>query len=1020
MEEFVQETFLPVSRQSLLKQKATGSQIQVDQLNVATDENERSLLMSIKSEQEENPNFLEGIEASDNEDIIIDEDDILMSVQDYLYESTSCSSDHDRKDNYTRSLMQTSNTLPIKPIVHKQSKLVQTKFTCNDSICGIIAAQDFTINCFYCYEEFSIRKCTSFIRHIERMHPNSVKKQNNANEDDNKSNAIPLGDKRLHPQSIETASSAITPLKLRKIAMHDFDVKLAEKLDQLTKGSSVNIKEENITFKKEFTPVPDLPSLIANDWSSNEDEYDNWEILDDTASLDTPLDCKTKQDELTDLPTLIANEWPSNEDPEDECSFKHEIKVEEETQETYESFGIDNGTHISPKNRDTVAEENAQEQPRETIVTTTIEPVLPNEDRKVTNANTSHRHTPFPARYIDSEDDMPSNDENEDDYPSSTNGCGILFGLTNRKIVYEFLQQLEKYPELYDFQESKTQAVLEKIRNSISELRIHMNEKFNISMNDVEVRLSIQRIYIWFNRTLRSLEKAEDMGKKFSATFPEYYKILERFLKDNIQKCNKNILWINNTGKKDHNDIWRYPRWMLYKESQKSRRSVRDANLADVELVFGDEDTQTESEDNHTHDDPPEPLLCDICYDDFQRRIDLRRHRIKHFPPQHSCHLCPRMHYTRLMAKQCKHADIPKKRIYKKEPHNEKSFVCKTCGAAYSSAGNLNFHIKDKHLKRRYPCGVCNYSSNILRYLRQHQSRCHTVEYGTCDEIARRTKPHHVSKVPYTSEERQEYLWLKEMRITKKTGKFFYGCFKCKLIFQTRQQKLQHNKQTHPITEKTLLCFLCRHDYALFSHVGSIRRHYIDQHSVPSDQIERYVKSTKTLIELLTPDEFNLVQTSDNKTMAISQILSTKTYVAKQRPPHTSTKAKATGEDILSDDDDDDVGMMYYPIVPYDEDDESNDDDINQSTLYRDFEIDLDENGQIYENDIHYQYQETNNEYLDQTTHGNQVFIGEIGNLMEGEQQIIIEDVAVDDINNMDNDLSQIIINYNNVDEDGY
>lgn len=514
-------------------------------------------------------------------------------------------------------------------------------------------------------------------------------------------------------------------------------------------------------------------------------------------------------------------------------------------------------------------------------------------------------------------------------------------------------------------------------------------------MTDVEVRLSIQRIYIWFNRTMRANEKANDLGTKFTLTFPEYYEILERFLKENIRKCNKNIIWINNTGRKDYNDIWRYPRWMLYKESQKKKKPYFVNSAApDMDLIFGDEDTQTESDDNNSHDDPqtpPEPIICDICYEDFQRRIDLRRHRIKHFPPQHACSVCCRMHFTRQMAKDCQHQNISKKRVWKRPSH---CYVCETCGATYKTVSNLNFHIREKHQKQRLRCIVCKFSCSNSRSLRQHQTKIHVVEFGTCDDIVKRSKPQHVAKMQYNPEERQEYLWFKVMRKTKTTGNF-YGCFRCKLVFDTPQEKRLHNQQEHPITEKTLLCFLCHHDFALFCSVVSIRRHYVSRHNVPWEKVDRYVKSTKTLIELLTPEEYNLVQSSDNKMLVLSQILSNKSQVKREIAPMSTNLGN---ESVVLSDDEEEDGILYYPIVPCDDDDESNDDDLNQSTLYKDFEIDLDENAELCETD--------NNEHLNvnlgQPIDDEQVY--EIdGDLIETQQENIVEQ-------NIDNNIVEDIL----------
>lgn len=499
---------------------------------------------------------------------------------------------------------------------------------------------------------------------------------------------------------------------------------------------------------------------------------------------------------------------------------------------------------------------------------------------------------------------------------------------------------------------------MDEFTKNVIKLRTHINDKFNINMTEFETRLSIQRIKNWYCRTLKQRSKAQKLGKHFDSPFPHYFDIMDKFLSFDVNYSKDLVL--GRCFQRKNSELKRYPTWMVCKQASEAlkidKRNFVDEIKSEKELEFGDEDdvqSDSDGEQQKKHaqtDSPPEPLICDICFVDFRQRQDLKRHRVIHFPPKYPCSTCSRMHYTRLMATKCLHEDKVRKRIRKRQ-----SYVCEICGFSFRSVGFLNYHKKDKHFNQRFKCGICPYSTIIKHCFQEHLEKRHVVEFGTCEEIARRTRPRNITRVPYTLEARREYLWLQEMKKGQKPGEFFHGCFKCKLVFRSRREKLQHNKKEHPVTATTVLCQLCPEN-ALFSGVNSVRRHYTDIHRVPWNEIDELMNRTKPLMQLLTQEEIDILNSCENPNFVLAKILANKT--------RTLLPKNADGfcEDIIADVETGYTRKIVYQrsTAHYDDDDSNDDEDLDQSTLYNDFEIDPDN-----DEDDDYQYGDLDDINLD-------------------------------------------------------
>ncbi|XP_075166968.1 uncharacterized protein LOC142239091 [Haematobia irritans] len=886
-----------------------------------------------------------------------------------------------------------SSKLPITP--DNPPKSVQTDLPFSLNICGLVDISKYEVICVYCFQTFPIKKWPFLINHVKLMHYTSSKPTTGV-DDKEKSQPSIVNEKHVNtikenPKANTCQNNLKRPLtnddQYRNINNTDGKQKnwKSDSSDESNSESnistdSVPCKENvDIQYSKKYKKVDKIVSSSqATTLTSKFCNQTKTDAMFDSCEEQKSLDCEAVEhiiasectehvstqaseehkhlDDMVSSPMGSTSTWTTVEKTKTDEFL--DIKEEQNSMD-YED--VEQLIELSPAYSE-IPDKSSVNDRQEEICSIDIEcdwnqtePPVNNEaiSGSVSNEDKSPSPTkkiiadklksPNPSiqlsRYVDSEDEMPSNDENEDLEPSSTNGCGILFGLTNRKIVIEFLEHLEKYPHLYQFRKYKgTPFNSAKFQESIVKLRTHINTTFNIDMTDIETRLSIQRIKHWYARTIQTIEDKKAYGRIFKHTFPEYFNIMKAYLPSDVT-YSRDLLLESGYAKKETNELTRYPTWMLRKKGAISKRGVKLGrkrknqlevtkitykDLMDDEVHLECEEKEKPSEMDDDGFTPPDPLICDICFVDFSRPVELRQHRLRHFPPKHACQYCLRKHYTQNLAKKCQHKDTPASSAtkIKAKPNKDGLYMCELCGATYKSLGYLNYHKKDKHFNQRHKCDICGYSTIKKTLLEHHQKRYHVVEFGTCGEIAKRTRPP-LPKIRFTAEGRREYLWLREMKAQKPTEPFF-GCYRCKQIFRNRQEKNMHNKREHPISATTVICFLCHHENVLFSNMKNLRRHYLQIHRVAPEGVDSLLKHVKPLMETLTEEEVEDLQTAENHNLVLAQIL--------------ATKPRMKPEEFLSD-----MNSDYYKemmcqrrnleVIGHYDDDESID-DLGQSTLW--------------------------------------------------------------------------------------
>ncbi|XP_065369241.1 uncharacterized protein LOC135961641 [Calliphora vicina] len=894
----------------------------------------------------------------------------------------------------------------IKRIIY-HTKSAQTKFTCNGTICGLVDSDEFNLNCFYCYEIFPLHKWLDFKEHIKIVHhveekenesdstedviENSQSQQcdtaNTTGQENSKTKTPNLSTKPLRKSvtlinkdnSVNEQVYKKLPLEPRLVAqrLNKMATDIAKDLSSSQKSPVKPIKQlnqsqdSNQTSKKQLSKdyVDDIISLDSDDG----DDIEHVDDVTENVAINQPRFIKTPNsrsllkknntnnnssllDEVAKLipPHITIKKVQTNISKETANTTKSATEITDSLKEPFiklpSNLNIQRVIKYIPKPTAEQLTANQSTRPRYFVVKKIVKPAT---SQMKPNINISKgtiitKMSESIKSKIDN-DDMLSNDENEDALPTPTNGCGILFGLTNPMVVIEFLLKLKTFPELWRPQLKTNYAI--NCDESIKKLCFHLNNRFDLNIQDFEMRRSIQRVKDWYCRILKKIyEHNQNLNntEPYKHKFPLYFKILNQFLTSDIQFTNNQLSF-----KPDTLDINKYPKLMETeaakpnafhldeKVAQKTAEDIKNKSFTtptapsstpvetpstidvesselnmenliefDADTLYDDESSDEEileqfdetklSNKKLNEIDAPKKIRtkiylgnyeCDVCQKSYKRSCDLKRHKIHHFPPEFECGVCSQKFYFKHWAEKCKHLKMKQyvKKPYIKQDSNgveivmpkkiwpKKVFkfklICEICGASYKQIGSLNCHKRDKHLNQRLKCVVCNFTALTNYRIVQHQKKRHIVEPGTVEQVAKRSRARMDTKTRFSTEARQEFDWRREMRKKLKPGEKFYACCKCRIIFNTRKEKVLHNKIEHPIKETTVLCLLCLPTKFLLSNSNSARRHYTDIHKVPWDEIDALVKRTKPIFNILSKEEIELLNASENYKELLEELI---------------------------------------------------------------------------------------------------------------------------------------------------
>uniref|UniRef100_A0A1A9WWU4 C2H2-type domain-containing protein n=1 Tax=Glossina brevipalpis TaxID=37001 RepID=A0A1A9WWU4_9MUSC len=385
-----------------------------------------------------------------------------------------------------------------------------------------------------------------------------------------------------------------------------------------------------------------------------------------------------------------------------------------------------------------------------------------------------------------SSDEIFPIDVEEDDVPKPTNGNGIIFGVTNRAIVMDFLSLLQDCSALWG---SKTAISPDIHGKYIQYICDRLNEKWELKIKIEEIQTTLERIMLWFDRNLKMVQTVDELP--LTPTYSEYFeKCLQLPTKNSLLKAR----------------VKAYMSWrtiLLNKSKELKIKKKRRWN----------------------------PQECDICGKIEKSAHHLKAHKTYHEPPQIKCTMCPRMFYRKHVMQQ----HIVSQHL------NRLDWICDFCGKQFRTQTRLHIHRKTEHLNMWEVCVVCNYRCSSKTTLMAHQLRRHVPRIG---ERRKRIESVNRNKVHC-----REYIeWRKTAN--RRPDKRFYGCFECKIPFDTCKDLKDHNQKAHPRSEPfTFKCKLCSKSIVCRRNVMP---HYRGVHKLPKeDAIRYYQESWKEVEQLL-------------------------------------------------------------------------------------------------------------------------------------------------------------------------
>ncbi|KAM7344904.1 uncharacterized protein ACRADG_011424 [Cochliomyia hominivorax] len=876
--------------------------------------------------------------------------EILISASD---------SDTNSESESEVEVLDNANKQPQQEIIKRiilHTKSVQTKFTCPSNICGLIDSDEFNLNCFYCYDIFPLHKWLEFKQHIKLVHHVEEKTIQSDSEDasnDEIQDISTTTTKNLQSiQTIDLNSKSNPTITFKKTS--------PEAIAHETEKLATELKKNKDT---EFDDIISLDSLDSND----DDFIDINKTVDNKIADDVHFktmapnrervkefvngNVNTNHSKMEDVAKLLPPSLshitikkvvtsPSYGTENCKQTASEGSPMKKSFVKIPSNFNIKQIIKSLPKPKSEQLNANGEKRPRYFVVKKILKPATTDKkpNIKISQGSILTKMSESSKVINWEDDDMPSNAENEDDIPKPTNGCGIIFGITNRMVVIEFLLKLKSFPILW--RPPLLNGCKENYDLGIKAMCEHLNNRFELNIQEYEMRLSIPRVKTWYSRTLNKIHEHNkncNNSEPYRHTFPLYFKILNQFLTSDIRSKNNITKPLNKTispPKKPMESATKQgnaslslernaiPSVSLSLPNEENQQENIDSSQNLIEFdgdtfyefeSSDDEDILKEFDDNNSndksnklHDSENKPrrtriylgkFECDICKKVFKRICDLKRHKVHHFPPQFECAVCSQKFYFKCWAERCNHLKkkymnvsteenvddstsssanervvVKPKRIWPKKIFRFK-MICEICGASYRSIGSLNSHKRDKHLNQRLKCIVCNFTALTNYRIVQHQKKRHIVEPGTVEEVAKKSRARMDTKTPFSTEARQEFDWRREMRAKLKPGEIFYGCCKCRIVFNTRKEKVLHNKMEHPIKETTVVCLLCLPNKLLLSNSNGARRHYTDIHKVPWDEIDALVKRTKPIFNILSKEEIELLNASENYKELLEELL---------------------------------------------------------------------------------------------------------------------------------------------------
>lgn len=387
-----------------------------------------------------------------------------------------------------------------------------------------------------------------------------------------------------------------------------------------------------------------------------------------------------------------------------------------------------------------------------------------------------------------------------------------MFELTPREVIFSLLEEMGKYPVLWEHHE---EAYNEEYGEAIQYLCEQMNEKWLLKISPIKMRRSITRIFRFYRFLFPfdTIEQFEDYFDKCATFLPSAVIEIPHARCFQCWRCFKRDNELINHLVTEHKNFSPY-KCLHCRESFETNEefefhkklphyletfTCRECNQKFIEYKSYDY--------HYPHQKPKLPYryVCKICQKDFKTKSTLRCHKKSHGERNFKCHLCPKAYH--MQSELTRHL-----MIHQMQTKN----TCEVCGKGFIRKKSLKDHM-DVHTGFKVKCNICNLEVRKTNFYR-HLRTVHVVYAGTIEDNFRM----------------KGYKPKRSIEKRKETTSRHYKCKICKIEFNRCKELRAHNLECHLDLIATTPCKLCK---ASFSTSNNLKAHYRTKHKLSFYQI---------------------------------------------------------------------------------------------------------------------------------------------------------------------------------------
>lgn len=227
---------------------------------------------------------------------------------------------------------------------------------------------------------------------------------------------------------------------------------------------------------------------------------------------------------------------------------------------------------------------------------------------------------------------------------------------------------------------------------------------------------------------------------------------------------------------------------------------------------------------------------CGICYKNFNRISDLKRHLIEHIVKS-TMSKAPvnrdgTLHIECIVCNEAVFSKIDRYKAHLREHAKLTLYQCTLCDKSFSDSSNFSKH-KKVHAAKCYQCDTCLKKFQTKKMLSKHMEYHSKNPPRNCKECG---------KVFYLSS-----FLKKHMKTHKSIGTSIHQCSFCGEGFVSWKTKLDHEWMVHKVRKAVIDCTVCGYKFRKFAE---LKKHCNLYHGIKISQANSLINNNNLEIEL--------------------------------------------------------------------------------------------------------------------------------------------------------------------------